>query len=228
MDPPLPSFIVPELPATLSPTRLSDVQLSLATPHPSPLSGTLNLSFTSKAEVPSDDPMTQFSSGTRTVTFTIPANSTTAILSSPLTLLAGTVAGTVRLTVSIDNGPSDLPAATVEIPAIAPQITSVTAVRIPGGFDVQVVGYAPARRVTGADFIFGVKNGSKTQQVTLSKNVDADFANWYRNTTSTLFGSSFSFVQSFSVQGDASLIQNVTVRLANAQGSTTSSAVRLQ
>jgi len=73
-----------------------------------------------------------------------------------------------------------------------------------------------------------VKNGSKTQQVTLSKNVDADFANWYRNTTSTLFGSSFSFVQSFSVQGDASLIQNVTVRLANAQGSTTSSAVRLQ
>ncbi len=228
VDPPLPAFTLPGLPATLNPTNASDVNLSLAAPYPTPLPGTLNLSLTSRAEVPSDDPMTQFSSGTRTVPFTIPANRTTAVLSPPVMLLTGTVAATVRLTVNIDNGPSDLAAATVEIPATAPQITSVRAVRTTGGFDVQVVGYAPSRRVTSADFIFDVRNGSNTQQVTLSKNADADFSNWYRNTASTPFGSSFSFVQSFAVQGDGSLIDAVTVRLTNPQGSTTSSAVRLQ
>ncbi len=79
-----------------------------------------------------------------------------------------------------------------------------------------------------AEFAFDIKTGNTIQHVTLQRDVDVDFSAWCRNTASTPFGSTFSFVQSFTVQGDTGLIQAVTVRLVNAQGSTSSSATSLQ
>jgi len=76
IDPALPTLSAPALPANSNPAQHLPFRLSLAAPHPSPLSGQLALSFTSKAEIPADDPMTQFSTGTRSVTFTIPENTT--------------------------------------------------------------------------------------------------------------------------------------------------------
>ena len=226
VSPPVPAFSIPSLPVTLNPTQSSELALTLASPFPTALTGQLKLGFTSNAEVPSDDPMTQFSSGSRITSFTIPANTTAAVFASKTMLLTGTVAGTVRLTANIDNGPSDLPVATVQVPAIAPQITDVTAVRTGGGLDVQVTGYAPSRRILSVEFSFDVKNGKKTDRVSLTRNVEADFATWYSNSASTAFGSSFSFLQTFTVQGgDASNIEGVTVRLTNAQGSTSSATV---
>jgi hypothetical protein len=225
VDPPVPPLSAPSLPSTLGTRQLSNLTVTLASPYPSTLTGHLNLAFTSSAEVPSDDPAVQFSTGTRSVNFTIPANITTVVFGSQITLLTGTIAGTVQLTASIDNGPN-LAVASVTIPATPPQMTDITATRTGGGLDVQITGFAPARRVSTVDFSFDVKVGNRTQKVTLSRNVDADFANWYRNGASTPFGSSFSFLQSFTISsGDASVIQGVTVRLTNAQGSTTSATV---
>jgi hypothetical protein len=212
----------------LKPAGNVEVQLSLSQPYPSPLSGQLSLAFTSSAEVPSDDPMTQFSSGSRTVKFTIPANSTTAVFPSRIMLLTGTVAGTVSLAASFDNGPSDIPVAAASIVASAPQITNISAVRTSGGLEMRITGYSTPRRVTSVEFAFDVKTGSTTQRITLQRAADADFGAWYSNKASTAFGSAFSFVQSFTVQGDTSLIETVTVRLANAQGSTSSSPTPLQ
>jgi hypothetical protein len=171
--------------------------------------------------------MMVFSSGSRTVNFTIPANSRTAILPSNLMLLTGTVAGTVHLTANIDNGPTDVPVATVEVLLTAPQITNVTAARRTSGIDVQITGYVPARRVTTVDFTFDVKNGNTTQRVTLSRNVEANFGGWFSSPGSTPYGGSFSYIQSFNIEGDSSVIQSVTVRLVNAQGSTTSAIVQV-
>ncbi len=228
IDPPLPTLSVKTLPVTLSPTQTSEIALTLDTPHPSDLSGTLRLTFTSNAEVPSDDPATQFSTGARTATFTIAANTTAAVFDKKITLLTGTVSGTVKLTANFDNGPSDVAVATVEIPAVAPKMTDAGAVRTSGGLDVQITGYASSRRVTSVEFDFEVKtsSSSKTETVTLTRNVEADFATWYRNPASIPFGSSFSFLQSFAISGgDANSIVSVTVRLTNAQGSTTSSTI---
>ena len=75
------------------------------------------------------------------------------------------------------------------------------------------------------DFTFDVRNGNQTQRVGLTRNVDSEFAEWYRNSASTAFGSSFSFLQSFAVSGDVNAIEGVTVRLTNAQGSSTSATV---
>jgi len=227
VDPPIPAFSVRTIPATLPPTQSSSIELTLATPHPSALSGTLRLTFTSTAEVPVDDPMTQFSNGLRTSTFTIPANSTTAVFPTQLTLLTGTVAGTVRLIANIDSGPADLPASTVDILATAPKITDVVATRTAGGLDVLITGYASPRRVSSVEFNFDVKVGNKTQRISLSRNVEADFGTWYRHPASAQFGSSFSFLQSFTIEnGSANAIEGVTVRLSNAQGSTTSVTVQ--
>jgi len=143
-------------------------------------------------------------------------------------LLPGTVAGTVTLTANIDNGPS-LPVATVEVSALAPQITNVAGVRTLQGLEVQITGYASSRRVTNVEFSFEVKSGNSTITVPLTRNVDSDFAAWYRSSSSIPFGSAFSFVQSFTVtQGDLSAIQAVIVRLTNAQGSTTTARIPLQ
>jgi hypothetical protein len=228
VDPPIPSITAPTLPAVLNPTQMVDISLSLAAPYPGPLSGQIVLSFTSKAEVPTDDPMIQFSSGSRTVSFSVPPNTTGFVFPFPIKLLTGTVAGTVRLVANIDNGPSNVAVALAEIPLTAPQVTSVAAVRTLAGLNVQITGYSTARRVTTVEFNFGVKNGNKTQQVPLSRNVDSDFSGWYNNSASVPFGGSFSFVQSFTIQGDISAIQNVSVGLANAQGSSSSQAVPLQ
>jgi hypothetical protein len=211
----------------LNPASSSEIVLTLATPHPSPLSGRLILSFTSSAEVPIDDPMTQYSSGSRTVDFTIPANTKTAVLPTRLLLLAGTVAGTVRMTATIENGPSDVQVTSVSIPATAPQITNVTALRTAAGVDVEIAGYAPARRITSVEFSFDIKNGKKTQRVSLTRNVEQEFASWFGNAASTPFGSTFSYLQTFTIQGgNAAAIEGVTVRLTNAQGSTTSNTVQ--
>ncbi len=225
VDPPVPGLSLAGLPASLTTRGTFDVSMNLASPHPSALSGTLKMTFTSNAEIASDDPATQFSNGTRTATFTIAANTTAAVFTSALKLLTGTVAGTVKMTATFDNGPTDAPVATIDIPATAPQITDITATRTSGGIDVQVTGFAPSRRVLNVEFTFDVRAGSTTQRPTLSRSVDAEFSAWYRNAASTVFGSSFSFLQSFTVTGDASAIQGVTIRLSNAQGSTTSQTV---
>jgi hypothetical protein len=227
VDPPI-AALSASLPSTLTPTQVTNIVLTLAGPHPSTLTGQLTLTFTSNAEVPSDDPATQFSTGSRTVSFTFPANVTTAVFSSPISLLTGTVAGTITLTANFDNGPSNVPAASVNILPTPPQMTTVTAVRTGTGIEVQIIGYAPSRRVTSVDFTFDVKNGSTTKQVPLTESVDAAFAAWYKSAPSVPFGSSFSFVQSFNVTGGTSAILDVTVRLTNAQGSTTSGPVKLQ
>jgi hypothetical protein len=193
--------------------------------HPSPLSGQLKLAFVPNAEILSDDPATQFSTGTRAVNFTIPVGTTEAVFASKLMLLTGTIAGTVRLTATFDNGPADVPVASVDIPAVAPQMTNVTAAHTTGGLNIQITGFAPTRRVTTVEFSFDIKGSARR---TLSRNVESEFADWYRNAASTPFGSAFSFLQSFTIQGDTSLIEGVTVRLSNAQGSTTSATIRPQ
>jgi len=228
VTPPLPGLSLTSVPASLSPTQQSDIGFSLVQPYPGALSGQLVMSFSSKAEVPADDPATQFSTGSRSVAFTIPANTTAAVFTSRVVLLAGTVVGTVTLTANFDNGPSSVPVGTVEIAPTPPQITNITATRTLTGLDIQITGYAPSRRITTVEFSFDVKNGSRIDKVPLSKDVDADFRNWYTSQGSVQFGSAFSFVQSFHVTGDATAIQSVTVRLTNAQGSTSSSTVRLQ
>jgi hypothetical protein len=185
------------------------------------------MTFTPTGAVAADDPALRFSNGSRTVTFTIPANTTTAIFPTPVSLLTGTVSGTVTLTTNLQGGPQGAPAGSITISPTIPQMTTIVATRTPEGLKVEVTGYSPERKVLTADFAFDVTTPSGTQRVNLTRNVESDFDQWYTGTSSTAFGSSFVFDQLFVVQGEASTIKAVTVTLSNGQGSASSGPMQI-
>jgi len=228
VDPPLPALSAPGLPSSILPAHAAPVTMSLATPASSnPLSGKLVLTFTSKADVAGDDPMTRFSNGTRSVAFTIPANGTDAVFDPPVSLTAGSVAGTIRLAANFDNGgPQDVTVATTEIASTAPTITNVVATRTGNALEVQITGYSPSRRITSAEFTFELSVGGKAFRVTVPASVGPAFNTWFTSPTSIQFGSAFSYLQSFDYTGgNVNDVQSVTVRLSNAQGSTASQVI---
>ena len=157
--------------------------------------------------------------------FTIPANTTSAVFASPVLLAAGTVAGTVSITGSIQNGPSGLALASATVEATPPQITDLTATRISGGLKVHVVGFSPERRVLEIGYSFEVRVNGAIERVNLTRAAESDFNAWYRSSSSSLFGSAFALDQGFNVVGSTSAIEAVTITLRNAQGITTSPRV---
>ena len=201
--------------------------MTLSAGQPNPVSGSLKMSFSSTSAVPADDPAVLFSNGSRTVPFTIAAGSTTAVFDAPVLLLTGTVSGTVVVTADIDSGPTGVPVATVTIPPTAPKLTNVAAERTPDGLKVQITGYSPERKLSKAEFGFDVRTPAGIQHVNLMRNVESDFDTWYNSAASATFGSSFAFEQLFSVQGDASTIDSVTVSLTNAQGTASSTPISI-
>jgi hypothetical protein len=226
VGPPTGSLSLTGVPGTIDPAQQLPIALSLSAGYPFTLSGTLNMAFASTAVIPADDPMVQFSTGGRSVTFTIPANSTTAVFPSQLMLLAGTVAGTITVTASIQNGVSAVSLASITVPSVVPKITAVSASRISGGLQVTVSGYSPERRVTEVDFGFDIRTSSgSTQRVNLAAAAESEFKDWFQSSASVPFGSTFVFQQLFGVNGDSTAIQTVTITLKNGQGSTASSRV---
>jgi hypothetical protein len=221
------SLSLVNLPATMNPAQQLPIGLSLSAPQPTSVSGSLMITFTSNSVIPSDDPAVQFSTGSRTVNFTIPANTTAAVFPASVWLLTGTVSGTVVLTADIQDGPQRVTVGTITISPTVPQLTNILAMHTTDGVKVQVTGYSPERKILKADFAFDVTTASGTQRVTLTRSVESDFDAWYTNSASSAFGSSFVFEQLFVVQGNASSIQSVTVTLTNGQGSTSSNPITI-
>jgi hypothetical protein len=219
------SLSLVNVPGTVNPAQQIPIGLSLSAPHPNLLSGSLTMTFTSSSVIPSDDPAVQFSTGSRTVDFTIPPNTTAAVFPTSVWLLTGTVSGTVVLKADIQSGPQGATVGTITIPRTVPQLTNIVATRTANGLQVQVTGYSTERKIIQADFVFDVKTPNGTQQVTLTRSVESDFDAWYTSAASAAFGGSFVFGQLFVVQGDPSTIQSVTVTLTNGQGSISSTEV---
>jgi len=219
----LPSLTLTGVPSQLNPTQQQPIALALSAPYPAPLSGTLTLSFTPNAVGATDDPFVMFSTGSRTVSFSVAANSTVAIFPSPVLVLAGTVAGSINLAASLQgNQPQGVGSVTVRL--LPPQVRNIVATRIQGGLRVEVTAYSPQRTVQRVDFEFRVRTAAGIESVNLGRSVDSEFQNWYGSPTSAAFGSSFVYMQSFGVDGDVTIIESVGVSLSNAQGSTSGNA----
>jgi hypothetical protein len=220
------------------------VSFSLNANYPLALNGVLTLGFTS--DVFSNDPTVQFSSGGRTIPFTIPANSRQAIFPNGATqvrIQTGTVAGTVTLTPSfattggaIDMTPANPPALTLTIPQASPQLLSVAvSAKTTSGFTLLVTGYATGRSITQMDFQFTPVAGENVSTSRLSLNVEPSFLAWYQGTASSAFGSLFTATIPFTLQGDVKnvtsvvdTIQSVSVTLTNRQGASAARSVDLR
>jgi hypothetical protein len=226
----LPAISVSGLASTVDPAQQPSIDVRLGAPYALSLTGTVELGFTPNAVNPSDDPSIQFSTGGRTLNFTIAAGQTQAFPASPPAIQTGTVAGTITLTLRqlSAGGQPVIPVPTltpssVTIARAAPRISSVQVVKTSTGFNVLVTGYSTPRQVTQAVFNFTASSGASLQTTQLTVAVDSAFTTWYSGTSSAQFGSSFLYTQPFTVTGSVSSIASVSVTLSNATGS--SSAV---
>jgi hypothetical protein len=188
------------------------------------------MTFTPDAVVPIDDGSVQFATGGRTVRFTIPAGTSAAMFSIPqMAFQTGTVAGTITLDLSVQPAGGQVIATATRVLHInrtAPVIRTVVLVLTSAGFELHITGYSTPRQLTRADVQLTPSAGSNLQTTQLTISLSDLASNWYQSAASRLFGSQFTLILPFNVQGNTSGIGSVSVSLANDQGSSPSVSVK--
>ncbi len=231
--PAIPASDLPGIPATLPPADQNDVQVHLASPYPLPIQGRINLGF-SPGPPNGDDPAVQFSTGGRSVEFSIPAGASDALFLDPAVLIqTGTVAGTITLTVQylvdgVDLTPQPAPARTIQILPAAPVISQVVASRTSTGISVAITGFSNTREVATATFKFPAAASSHLTTSSITIPATPLFSPYYGDEASVAFGSLFAYVQSFTINGTASDVQQVGVVLTNTVGASAEVTVAIQ
>jgi hypothetical protein len=207
--------------------------LALAAPYPLALSGVLTLSVTSSAFTP--DPSVVFSTGGKTVTFSIPANSTQAVFpngAKQIQLQTGTIAGTLTITLTIatssglDLTPPAPPALALTVPPVAPRLLSVDVTSLtPTAFSLRVVGYSTTRSLTKLSFQFTPTPDVTTPGTQFTVDISSAAALWYNASQSQAFGGQFAVTVPFTLQSSATVItspvskiQSVAASASNDQG----------
>jgi hypothetical protein len=221
--PPAPTLAFTGLSGSVNPADQPAFNIALAAPYSIPISGSLTLEFTPDAVNQADDPAIQFSTGGRSLNFTIPAGQTSAFTTPPA-IQTGTVAGAIKLTLRLTAGgqditPSPAPSVTAQLARAAPVVGTVQVVRTSGGFEIRVAGYSTPRQMTQAVFNFTAAAQGGLQTTSLAVPLGTAFTNWYAGTSSAQFGSQFLYTQPFTVQGDIGAIASGAVTLSNAVGS---------
>ncbi len=223
---PLPAVTI-GLPTTSGPLQQPNMTISLATPYSGgvDVTGTATLTFASS--VGGDDQTVQFTTGGRTVNFTIPTGTTTANFSgkSSVGVITGTLAGTITVTLSFTASgtnitPSPAPSAAITIATTVPfiqtvQFTNATTT----GFNVVVTGFSSTHDMTSGLFHFAPSSNASLSTPDVTVQLGVAFSLWYTNTASNATGSEFTLTVPFFTQGNGNDVVAVTVTLTNSKGS---------
>ena len=207
-------------PSTAAPGSQPTLTFALKNSYPVPLTATLTLAFAPAVSPAVDDPAVQFASGGRTLTFTIPANSTTV---PPIRLQTGTVAGTITvpLVLTADGAnvtPTTLQPVVITIPPAVPTISSSTLTRSGNQLTIVMKGFSNTREVSQAHFHFIGISGAQIATPDVTVPATTFFATWYNSTDSDQYGSTFTYTQIFNVSDGAANIESVEVTLTNSVG----------
>ncbi len=227
--PPLPALSVAGIPATMAALQQLPVDLTVAAAFPVAVTGQLNLTFVPANGLP-DDPAVQFSSGGRSVSFTLAANATHASFGSALAIQAGSVAGTIQFTVdSLTAGTAALsgptaPVSTTQVAAGPPVISSVTVTPGTSGFSVQVVGLSTTRDLVNATVQFVPTAGNTIQTTQANISLSGAAGTWFGSSQSSAYGGQFTLTLPFSVEGGTAPLSSVSVVLTNSVGSSPASS----
>jgi hypothetical protein len=208
-------------PSTVQAAQQPTLSFALTAQYPVAITGTVTLTFTSSTGV--DDPAIQFASGGTTLTFTIPANSTTT---PTIQLQSGTVTGTITCTLVLSAGgqaitPANIQPINITVPPAAPTVTSFTLTRSGNSITANLIGFSNTRELSQAVFHFSAANGSTINTPEITVPATAIFASWFTNTASQAYGSSFLYTQPFSLSSDQSAVGTVSVTLTNSAGIST-------
>jgi hypothetical protein len=230
--PPGPPATITGLPATATPATQPPLGIGIPSAYPLDITGTVTLTFTPDSPSP-DGQEVVFTTGGRTVSFTVPAKTTQAVFSGATPgVQTGTVSGVITLTLKltaagIDITPSPAPSTTLLIAKSAPKITTATVTAVTSsGFNLVVVGYATSREMVSATVGFTAASGVTLASSTATVSLATVFTNWYQSTPSAAYGSNFSLTIPFTFTNSTNPLASVSVMLTNAVGnSTTASAV---
>ena len=206
-------------PPTSPPATQPKLNFQLSQPYPIALAGTMTLAFQPSPGEP-DDPSIQFAGGGRSFAFTLPANSNTT---PTVQLQSGTVAGTITVTLTLNaNGvnvtPSSIAPVVIAIPKSVPVITNQSIVRNGANITIYVTGYSSSRDMTNAYFDFTPAPGVKFNVSSFTVPVGTLFTGWFGSSASNQYGSTFTYFQTFTLNGNSSDVESVTVTLENGQG----------
>jgi hypothetical protein len=226
---PLPTFTFS--PQTLTGGQQASVGLALPTFVPQDITGTLTLSLSSTTTPPADDPAIQFATGTRQVSFLIPANTLQARFGSstfaaPILYQTGTVAGSLSFSGTIKAGSverqfsSPAGAISLMIPSTPPVVQKVQT-STQGGFAVLITSSSTPRSITEVSLQFsttpavqfncGSVSGCTTSGSTLILDVTTLFNNWY---ATSQFGSLSTLRLPLTISGTPRGSVNVTLKNA--------------
>ena len=206
--------------------------LDLGETFPLAITGQVELGFLSTATNPSDDPSIQFSSGGRTLDFTIPANRAEAVFASLPAFQTGTVAGRIKLSVGLftipspEGGPQALnlipvPNTSTVVPPMAPVVSRVSVENAAdSSFDVVVTAYSTTRTVQKLSFRFTAKDEKTTldPDTAVLPGAEGLFTQWYQDPQSGEFGSQFVISVPFEINGNLALLGSVFVTITNEIG----------
>jgi hypothetical protein len=206
--PALPAYTI-NLPASPVTPGQIPISLTLASPYPAALTGTLTVSYSGDLPV---DPALQFAVGGLTARFTIPANTTRAVFGitgNETRLQTGTVAGTLTFTPSFatEAGGVTLSPATpasrqLTIAAARPtlqtiQLTGQTA----NSFTITVAGFSTTRSLTALNVEFTPAPGVQLSTTRFTVNLQSAAQAYFQSAASLAFGGQFTVSVPFTFQG---------------------------
>lgn len=227
--PELPGYQWEGLSGTVAPMTQGAVGLRLERAYPVTLRGTVTMTVDALSF--GADPAVQFSTGGRTVSFTIPAGETRAVFSNGSTsvrLQTGTAAGRIVLTPSFvteggivltpeQEAPLDL-----TVPEQAPEVLAARLEASLTAVQVVVTGYSTTRSLTKMEVTIRRRTG-KSETFTFDVGPAAQL--WYGSAASLSFGGLFSATVPFTVVGSTDdrnklleELEGVTVKVTNERG----------
>jgi hypothetical protein len=146
-------------------------------------------------------------------------------------LRPGSVAGTVivRMTALTAVGstvsllPSPAPEVRVVVARAAPVIDSVRILPSAGGFDIEILATSTVRNVTSAAVQVNVVAGTRVDgESRFTVELTSSFNDWFRTAANLQWGGQFRVRLPFTLQnGDSSIVDSVSVTLANTSGTST-------
>ncbi len=210
-------------PSTAPPGEQPTINFTLSQAYSLPLQGTFTLTVAPATSGGPVDPAVQFSTGGTTLNFTIPAGSTTT---PTVQLQTGTLAATITVTLTLTADgqnvtPDNIAPVVIDVPAVAPVISSVKLVRSGDSLTVIVDGFSSTRDLSKAIFTFTPSGTATLSDSVVPVDVSSAFTTWYNNTASDQYGSAFSYTQTFTLNNSASNIKSVSVTLTNSVGTST-------
>jgi hypothetical protein len=226
---------------TLGPLQQVPIGLSLATAYPLAVQGTLTMQVIPDGFAA--DPAIQFSTGNRTVAFTIPANSTTAIFangSASVSLQTGSTSGTIILsptfqtTAGVTLTPATSPNLQLVVPPAPPvlvgaQLTAQAAASL----TLAITGVANTQALSHMDFTFSGASGFNLTGGTVSVDLTGVSGTWFRSAAAQPFGGQFvvtipfSFAGPTGVTNPSNAVTSVSITVTNALGTSAPVTVAL-